>query len=220
MAQIINKLPINNHTMAKTILLDFWGTLVENGIWSPIKQVKRILNIHAQFSEYVIRMEKVMMTKTFPSLKEAFQAVAEEFNIQPDEAQLDELVGMWNKSWMLSQPYDETKEILQRLKDEGNTLILISNSDSVSITNALEKHDLKKFFDEVYLSFEIGMIKSDPAFLNKVLKDKNKETSILIGDSIHSDMESAEKAGIMGILIDRRGTRTYKNKIKSLKELQ
>ena len=220
MAQIINKLPINNHTMAKTILLDFWGTLVENGIWSPIKQVKRILNIHAQFSEYVIRMEKVMMTKTFPSLKEAFQAVAEEFNIQPDEAQLDELVGMWNKSWMLSQPYDETKETLQRLKDEGNTLILISNSDSVSITNALEKHDLKKFFDEVYLSFEIGMIKSDPAFLNKVLKDKNKETSILIGDSIHSDMESAEKAGIMGILIDRRGTRTYKNKIKSLKELQ
>jgi len=220
MAQIINKLPINNHTMAKTILLDFWGTLVENGIWSPIKQVKRILNIHAQFSEYVIRMEKVMMTTTFPSLKEAFQAVAEEFNIQPDEAQLDELVGMWNKSWMLSQPYDETKEILQRLKDEGNTLILISNSDSVSITNALEKHDLKKFFDEVYLSFEIGMIKSDPAFLNKVLKDENKETSILIGDSIHSDMESAKKAGIMGILIDRRGTRTYKNKIKSLKELQ
>jgi len=206
--------------MAKTILFDFWGTLVENGIWSPIKQVKRILNIHAQFSEYVIRMEKVMMTKTHTSLKEAFQAVAEEFNIQPDEAQLDELVGMWNKSWMLSHPYDETTSTLQRLRDEGNTLILISNSDSVSITNALEKHDLRKYFDKIYLSFEIGMIKSDPAFLNSIIENNNKEDYLLVGDSIHSDMEAANKAGITGILIDRRGTRTYNSKIKSLKELQ
>ena len=206
--------------MSKTILFDFWGTLVENGVWSPIKQVKRILNIHTQFSEYVIRMEKVMMTKKFNSLRESFQAVAKEFNIQADEEQLDELVGMWNKSWMLSKPYDETIKTLQKLRNEGHRLILISNSDSVSITNALEKHELRTYFDEVYLSFEMGMIKSNPAFLEFILKDKNKEECLLIGDSIHSDIESAKNAGISSLLVDRRGTRTYEHKIKTLKEIE
>ena len=206
--------------MSKTILFDFWGTLVENGVWSPIKQVKRILNIHTQFSEYVIRMEKVMMTKRFNSLRESFQAVAKEFNIQADEEQLDELVGMWNKSWMLSKPYDETIKTLQKLRNEGHRLILISNSDSVSITNALEKHELRTYFDEVYLSFEMGMIKSNPAFLESILKDKNKEECLLIGDSIHSDIESAKNAGISSLLVDRRGTRTYEHKIKTLKEIE
>ena len=68
--------------MVKAILFDFWGTLVENGVHSPIKQVKNILNIRLPFSEYVIRMEKAMMTQEFSSLKDAFIAVGKEFNIE------------------------------------------------------------------------------------------------------------------------------------------
>ena len=55
--------------MTKIILLDFWGTLVENGVWSPTKQVRNILGIRMPFPEYVVRMERSMMTKEFSSLK-------------------------------------------------------------------------------------------------------------------------------------------------------
>ena len=49
--------------MVKAVIFDFWGTLMENGVWSPIKQVQQILQIDLPFSEYVGRMEQAMMTE-------------------------------------------------------------------------------------------------------------------------------------------------------------
>ena len=86
--------------MTKAILFDFWGTLVENGVWSPIKQVRNILEIKLPFPEYVVRMEKAMMTSKFNNLKEAFENVCKEFNLEINNDKIDSLVGMWNKSWM------------------------------------------------------------------------------------------------------------------------
>ena len=76
--------------MVKAILFDFWGTLVENGVWSPIKQVKRIINIHTPFSEYVVRMEKAMMTQKFSSLKDAFESVCKEFGVECGKEQIED----------------------------------------------------------------------------------------------------------------------------------
>ena len=42
----------------------------------------------------------------------------------------------------------------------------------------------------------------------------------MIGDSIESDMEAAAKAGITGVLVDRRGKRTYPKKIFTLNEIE
>ena len=67
--------------MVKAILFDFWGTLVEQGVWSPVKQVKNILQIDLSFSEYITRMESAFMTQTFSSLKEAFENICHEFNL-------------------------------------------------------------------------------------------------------------------------------------------
>src|SRR3990167_5120381 len=128
--------------MVKIILFDFWGTLADTGVKSPIKQVKEILGISLPFSEYVLRMEKVMMTKTFPSLREAFEAVAQEFRVQASSEQIDELVGMWNKSWMLSKPYEETQMVLVDLKRDYK-LVLLANTDCFSVEKVLDKFSLR-----------------------------------------------------------------------------
>src|SRR3989344_2881891 len=117
--------------MVKAIIFDFWGTLVENGVWSPIKQVQQILNLDLSFSDYVSRMELAMMTKKFDSLKEAFQAVCEEFAVSCTEEKMEQLIGTWNKSWMLAKPYEEVQEELDNLKKEYK-LILVSNTDNLS----------------------------------------------------------------------------------------
>ena len=204
----------------KVILLDFWGTLVQNGVWSPIKQVKNILNIKLPFSEYVVRMERAMMTQEFTSLREAFIAVFEEFEIGVDEIVLDELVGMWNKSWMLAMPFEETVEVLEKLKEEY-TLVLVSNTDTFSISNVLEKFDLAKYFDHTFFSYKTGTIKTDKEFLKHVIEEigADVEDCLFIGDSVQSDMKAAEQAGMKGMLLDRRGTREYEFKIASLREV-
>lgn len=206
--------------MAKALLFDFWGTLVETGIHSPIKQVQDILAINLPFSDYVVRMEKAMMTRKFDSLTEAFQAVCREFQIEPAPEQIERLVGMWNKSWMLSQPYYEVESVLSQLQ-KNYRLILISNTDCFSLPRALEKFSLHKYFERSYLSFEQGILKTDPEFFEKIMEDLEltPEECLVIGDSIESDIKAAKNAGIKAILIDRRNRREFQPKIRSLREL-
>lgn len=207
--------------MVKAIIFDFWGTLVENGVWSPIKQVQQILRIDLPFSEYVGRMEQAMMTKKFNSLREAFEAVCTEFNVQCSEEKMEALIGMWNKSWMLAKPYEEVQEELGKLKGEYK-LILVSNTDNFSINQVLEKFQLREFFDHVFLSYEVGLLKTDPKFLKKVLKETGltADDCVFVGDSILSDMEAAKEAKIRGILIDHKQRQHFHPKIRNLKELQ
>lgn len=207
--------------MAKVILFDFWGTIVENGVWSPVKQIRNILNIRIPFQEYIVRMEKSMMTSNYESLREAFENVCQEFNIPIEDEKIDKLIGLWNKSWMLAEPYSEVNESLQKIK-QGHKLILVSNSDKFSIRNVLEKFKLNNYFDSIYLSCDLGKIKSDPNFFRIILNEENinPEDCIMIGDSIQSDIIPAKENKIRTILIDRRNSREYHPKVKDLKELE
>jgi len=207
--------------MIKAIIFDFWGTLVENGIKSPIKQVKEILEITLPFPEYVVRMEKAMMASKHENLKSAFESVCQEFSIIPTPEQLDSLIGLWNKSWMLAQPYQEIEETLQELRKQYE-LILISNTDQFSINNVLEKFNLKIYFNSIFFSYQTGMIKTDQNFLKHVLQKNNlnRNEVIVVGDSIQSDIMPAKMLGIKAILVDRNERRTFQPKIKNLKELK
>ena len=206
--------------MVKAVIFDFWGTLVENGVWSPIKQVQQILHIDLPFSDYVSRMEEAMMTKKFDSLREAFEAVCKEFKIDCDEAKMEALIGMWNKSWMLAKPYEEVQEELENLRKE-HTLILVSNTDNFSINQVLDKFQLRQHFQHIFLSCELGLIKNDTKFLKKVLKEAKLAASdcVLVGDSIHSDMEAAKEAGIKSVLMEHKQRQHFHPKIRNLKEL-
>lgn len=206
--------------MVKVILFDFWGTLVENGIHSPIKQVKDILAIDLPFSEYVVRMERAMMTQKFDSLTNAFEAVCKEFQIEPTSEKIEELVGMWNKSWMLSRPYDEVEQALAQLQSKYR-LILISNTDCFSLPRALEKFKLAPYFEKMYLSFEQGILKNDINFLNRVIDELQipKEDCLVVGDSMESDIVAAQNAGIKAMLVDRRNRRDFNPKVCHLREL-
>jgi HAD superfamily hydrolase (TIGR01662 family) len=207
--------------MVKAVIFDLWGTLVENGVHSPIKQVKNILNIHLPFSEYVIRMEKAMMTQDFPTLKDAFIAVGKEFNIECPDFILDELVGMWNKSWMLAEPYDETIQVLEDLRKKYK-VILVSNTDNFSVSKVMEKYNLEQYFDVVSLSCKTGMLKTDPECLRGIAKDLDIQIDecVMVGDSIQSDIKAAESVGMKSILIDRRNSRDYVPKVRDLRDLE
>ncbi|MBI2668519.1 HAD family hydrolase [Candidatus Woesearchaeota archaeon] len=207
--------------MTAAILFDFWGTLVETGIPSPLKQIKEMLSIRLPFSEYVVRLEQVMMTRKFDSLKEAFEAVCQEFRLRYRDEQIEELIGLWNKSWMLAQPYPEVAEQLAELKKKYR-LILISNTDCFSIGKVVEKFNLGEYFERQFFSCQIGLLKTNPAFLNKVLQelDVSVKDCVLVGDSLESDMNAAGNVGMKGILMDRRDRREFQPKIKNLTELE
>lgn len=206
----------------KGIIFDFWGTIVENGVYpSPIKRVRYILQLNIPFSEYVVEFEESFMTEKFKDLYEGFARVCEKFGIRDDPRTMDVLVGMWNKNKMLAKPYLETVEMLEALKKDYK-IALISNTDCFSLRDVMQKFDLEKYFDSVVLSCDVNMLKSNPEMFRKVLDELGlKEDEVLmVGDSIESDIKSAERAGVRALLIDRRNRMEVKDKIMNIREIR
>jgi HAD superfamily hydrolase (TIGR01549 family) len=207
--------------MKKVLLFDLWGTLIETGIPSPTKQVQHTLRVNIPFSSYINVMEKAMMTKKFENLHDAFIAIAQEFKIHPRQEMLEHLIGLWNKSWMLAQPYQDTEEMLAQFQKKYS-LVLVSNTDCFSAPKVLEKYNLNKYFEKIFFSYELGLIKTDEQFMKTVLKqlDTDINNCVFIGDSLQSDMAVAQRIGMKHILMDLRNGREFHPKITSLRELE
>ena len=205
----------------KAVLFDFWGTIVEQGTYSPLRQSYKLLSVRLHFSDYVQQFENVLMTKPYDDQTSAFQAVCEAFGIEQDQRLIDELIGLWNKNKLLAKPYPETVDVLKMLKEKGIKLALVSNSPSFSTEPILEKFKLGEYFDVLKLSYNSGKLKQDSLISEAVKELGVKPTAaLMVGDSIQTDMRGAEKAGVKGVLIDRRDVRTWEEKIKDLKELE
>jgi 2-haloalkanoic acid dehalogenase type II len=209
--------------MVKAIFFDFWGTLIENGIFpSPVRQAKSILRLYKMpFPLYIIEFEKSLMTQEFDDLYKAFENVCEQFKIPPDQFILDKLVGMWNKNKLLAKPFPETIKTLEKLKKKYK-LVLISNTDCFSVKSVIDKYELSQYFDLMLFSYDLGMLKSNPKIFEHALKKLKlkKDQVVMVGDSMESDIQGAKNADIRPILIDRRDRREYEDKILSLDELE
>ncbi len=207
--------------MVKAILFDFWGTIVENGVFpSPVKQVRFIMGLDMPFSDYIQKFEEVFMLKEYENLNEAFLNVYKEFDMEEDKEDIEKLIGMWNKNKFFAKPYPDTKNTLEKLKEKYK-LILVSNTDCFSVREVLEKYSLEEYFDHIFLSYEVGKLKTHPGFFGEILKQLKlkKDEVVMVGDSLQSDMKPAEEAGIRSILVDRRMKREYKEKARYLSEI-
>lgn len=205
----------------KAIIFDLQGTLIENGIFpSPTKQVRFILGIRKEFHEYVPLFEATLMTTPHTSLAEGFKSVAEAFNVKITPELIERLIGMWNKNKLLSRPFQETVTLLEELKKD-HILVLVANIDCFT-KDMITKFNLQEYFNHIYLSCDVGMLKTNPEFFKNIMKDLeiDPEDAVMIGDSIDSDMIPASKAHIRTILLDRMNRQDYPEKIHSLSDLK
>lgn len=207
--------------MAKAIIFDFWGTLIANGTYSPLKQSQRILDVELPYGEFVERFERAAMIREFETQEEVFQSACKEFGVEPGKEIVDRLIGVWNKNKLLAKPFPGVMSTLQELREKGVKLAILSNTPVFSARAVIEKFEMEQYFDVISLSCEIGMLKTDKAAFDMVLEKLGVAASeaIMVGDSIESDMEGAKNAGVQGVLIDRRGRREFSPKIHRIEEV-
>lgn len=206
--------------MVKGVLFDFWGTLVENGTYSPLKQSFAILRLRMPFGQFAEQFEKALMTKKYEDQAAAFTEVCKAFNINPYPVVIEKLIGVWNKNRLLAQLYPETIDTLKALKAKKIKVILVSNAPTNSVESVMERFSMQDLFDGIFISSEEGKLKTEGLFEAALKKHKLKKTdAIAVGDSIETDIKGAEAAGIKAYLIDRKGKREFANKIQSLTEI-
>lgn len=206
--------------MVKGVFFDFWGTLVENGTYSPLRQTYKFLRARMPFGKFAEEFEQVFMTKPYDDQQEAFTAVCEHFNVEPKPFLLERLIGTWNKNRLLAKAYPDTLDTLKKLKEQGLTVAIVSNAPKDTVEAVAERFDMTEYLDDIFVSANEGKLKTTGLFdiaLNK-LKLTNNDV-VMVGDSIETDIKGAEAAGIKPILIDRRNKREHPNKIKDLTEL-
>jgi len=102
------------------------------------------------------------------------------------------------------QPYPEVPKTLMELKERGYKLYVATNGDAVKQWDKLIRMGIHLFFEDVFVSGEVGEEKS-PNFFRKVLSRIRARPSdcIMVGDRMDSDIIPARKVGIYTIRILR-----------------
>lgn len=103
-------------------------------------------------------------------------------------------------------------ETLTALKNNGYKLITISNEVS-SLRNILKLFGLYDFFDEIFISSEVGFSKPDRRIFEYAMKKLaiSNDEIIHIGDSLVSDVLGAKRANIKAIHLNKNNKRCNDN---------
>ena len=101
-------------------------------------------------------------------------------------------------------PYDDVLPALERWRQEGRRLVVVSNWD-VSLHEVLESTGLRALVDGAVSSAELGAAKPDPAPVLRGLDLAGVPAgrACLIGDSPAEDVGAARAAGVEPILVLR-----------------
>jgi len=110
------------------------------------------------------------------------------------------------------------KEMLETLQSKGYRLFAASNSFGHLQRSRLEHAGILHFFEDTYISMDIGYDKPDIRFYQEALRRCGLQPSevLMIGDSMTTDVLGAQAAGIDALFFDRRGNQSLLEIIKDL----
>ena len=110
----------------------------------------------------------------------------------------------WGKTHTLV-PY--AVETLEALHQKGYRLFAASNSFGHLQRSRLEQAGILHFFEDTYISMDIGYDKPDVRFYEEALRRCQLKPSevLMVGDSMTTDIIGAQNAGLATVFFSRRG---------------
>jgi 2-haloalkanoic acid dehalogenase type II len=192
--------------LIKAVVFDMWNTIIPATIdFVRLRSLakKQGMDLH-EFIEKYENAVQVKKYKTFAQLKkDFFKAFSQSNNLILEE----ELYEVYFNRFDKIRFFGEVPAVLEKLKKKGYKLALLSNTENLYAPEIVKNLELKKYFDVICFSFEIGALKPSKVCFNRVLKKLKvkPENSLMVGDSLRSDMLGARDAGMHNCLINRSG---------------
>jgi putative hydrolase of the HAD superfamily len=122
-----------------------------------------------------------------------------------DDGVVDEIVRLEAARWRTGVSlYDDVVPGLEALRRDGRRLAVVSNC-SWQTAGVVDATGLAGRVDVVVLSFEVGLLKPDPAILRLTLErlDADPARSALV-DDVAANLDAARALGMTTLLMDRR----------------
>ena len=109
----------------------------------------------------------------------------------------------WGKTHTL---VPDAEQMLQTLQTKGYRLFAASNSFGHLQRSRLEHAGILHYFEDTYISMDIGYDKPDIRFYQEALRRANLQPSevLMIGDSMTTDVLGAQAAGIDALYFNRQ----------------
>lgn len=145
-----------------------------------------------------------------------FALFLETYGIQADGKKVDAVF-----SENLGKGYKmmaHAQELMTALKNNGYQLYAGSNGVAKTQWQRMKGAGITHFFEDVFISEEIGVEKPDPHFFNHIfdtLNTYNKEEFLMVGDSLTSDIKGANNAGIDSVWYNFSGMSITAEQVKS-----
>ena len=108
--------------------------------------------------------------------------------------------------------------MLDTLQSKGYRLFAASNSFAHLQRSRLEQAGILHYFEDTFISMDIGYDKPDIRFYQEALRRANLQPNevLMIGDSMTTDVLGAQAAGIDALFFDRRANQSLLEIIKDL----
>jgi len=103
-------------------------------------------------------------------------------------------------------PFEGAIETLQRLRERGHALALVTNGSSQFQRRKLERFELAGFFEVVLIEGELGFGKPDRRVFERALAAVGAEPALawMVGDNLGADVAGAQGLGIRTVWMDVR----------------
>lgn len=94
------------------------------------------------------------------------------------------------------------------MRNRGVRLALITNGHPDTQRPKIEKDDIGRFFDHIFIEGECGVGKPDPQAFKQALDQLQVQAqdTWMVGNDLVVDIAPAQKLGIYGIWVDSTGT--------------
>ncbi len=207
----------------KNYIFDLYGTLVDihtdEGNWEFWKKVTLYCKRYGLYYTPA-RMRKLYYELVKEEQKQADEIVIENVfkkmaflqEVEVSDTVIEDICHFFRASSTKHiRLYPWTIPMLENLKKEGKKIILLSNAQRVFTAPELQKLDIEKYFDRIFISSDKGVKKPNPAFFNIMLTECGLDAKdcLMVGNDENCDIVGAHKAGMDGFYIHTKISPEY-----------
>lgn len=193
------------------VLLDLYDTIVRSRWGQLSERITAELGIEkADLFRAYERTRAARGVGTYGSVQGDMTAIVEAVGVDPDPELIARLLEMEREfSETGVELWEDSVPVVRELRSRGTGTALISNC-SHSTRPIVDRLGIAEEFDEILLSFEVGIHKPDPGIYQEALRRLGgiaPERSVFVDDQ-PAYCDGAAALGIDTFLIDRSGDGT------------
>lgn len=213
-------------------IFDLYGTLIDihtdeedKKLWKALAKFYRqhgafyfaggiCRGYHKYVREELEKSEEIQVEKVFRKL---FAAKGVEAS---DELVLEVCRFFRDTSTKHLRLYEWSLPILESLKKNGKKVYLLSNAQRSFTYHEMEKLDIVKYFDKIYISSDHGVKKPNPKFFQLLVEKEGLDVteSLMLGNDQSCDIQGAQNIGMDTWYVHTNCSPEYRDDVKATYE--